>query len=211
MKKYKEKILKGLLDFQKEIIQCNQDCVIMNGSRNSSKTFMIVKEIEYNRPKNVVIFAPVKGMFENIICQLSQHTKLRLSYHFSLFEKEEKNHKMFRCGKANNCLNQGNDINIYWGGSKHLPKDIIYDYAFFEEQFPTTMKVQAKKIFSTVTCRNYNNYIERFFPEAKIFNIDYHVILKEKNKLYPKEVMDIIRKEPKDKWYKEYAILDKEV
>ena len=186
----------GLMDFQKEVVDCQNDFIILNWCRNASKTFTLAKLIEDKKPKNVIYVGCIDDMFNDFIDRIETYTKLG----------ESITTKYDLLGLETFKLNNNEEIKIYSNNYKDLDRDIIYDYILYDDVLPYNINVKANKVISTISYNNYDKWLQRFYPTAKVFERDYKDMQK-LDLIY--RSLDWIKDVHTEKYFNEYAILDK--
>jgi hypothetical protein len=185
-----------LFKHQEEIINCKKSTIICNWCRNASKTFTLAKTIEYNEPLNVMYISFLEDFADSMFLnEIKQYTNLKI-------KELEPNYMV---------LEGINSKQIYICSDryKNLNKNILFDYLMFDEFLPFNVGVKAKQIMSMITYNNYNQWLQRFFPGASILQIDYKEIVK--LGLLKNEFILETRKLNPQKYYNEFAILDKPI
>lgn len=152
----------GLMDFQKEVIDCESDFIILNWCRNASKTFTLAKLIENKKPKNVIYISSSEDMLYEFGDKINNYTKLNEDYFDDI-----------PLGMVVIKDNDGNEIKIYSNTYGKLNKDLTYDYILYDDVLPFNIGVKANKVVSTISYNNYDKWLQKFYPTAKIFEKDY--------------------------------------
>ena len=201
----------GLIKYQQNVVEFKEQNLICDWPRNAGKTFTIAKIIELNKPKNILYIDSIGSDYNGLSALCDKFTEINKLNEYAGretgIEIKIKTSHVLKLQVYNQ--EHSSEVRVYTlsGLEKgEAYKDMVFDYIFFAECLPYNVGVKYKQSISFITYNDKDEWLERFYPNSKVFKIDYRSLVAVG--LLPHKIIDSSKESNYKKYLNEYAILD---
>jgi hypothetical protein len=194
-----------LYDYQKEVIESNENKIIMNWARCNGKTWTIANYIKEKKPREV-LWANFASKLNNLQEKFNELLHMDDEFKNSLSSFRLSNQEIYfkyHDGSYTKIklLNRHELKDFYQYEIKKKVDLIVYD-----DCYPFDTGYVADKIICSITENNYDKHLQQKFSDFYISETDYRDALR--NNLISNEIIERLKEDNKEKFLKEFAILD---
>ncbi|AJA41378.1 hypothetical protein AXJ14_gp059 [Geobacillus virus E3] len=194
-----------LYDYQREIIESNENKIMMNWARCNGKTYTIANYIKEKRPKEV-LWANFANKLNNLQEKFNELLHMDDEFKNSLSSFKLSNQEIYfkyHDGSYTKIklLNRHELKDFYQYEIKKKVDLIVYD-----DCYPFDTGYVADKIICSITENNYDKHLQQSYPDFFISEKDYRTALDVG--LMTNEIIQRIKEENPEQFLKEFAILD---